>query len=97
MMSPTPGLRSQTLNGPPSGPGLAADEFFTAERGPDRILSATFFCSGVSSSRGISLNRRGSAAGLLSGLVMVIPCLENRKLAQRGQSLPAGTPPARNG
>ncbi len=73
MRLPIPGLRSQTLNGPPSGPGLAADEFFTAARGPDRIASATFFCSGVSSSTGISLNRRLSATALLAGLLMVIP------------------------
>jgi hypothetical protein len=52
---------------------LAAEEFFTAERGPERMLSATFLCSGVSSSDGISLKRRGSAAGLVSGLLVAIP------------------------
>jgi hypothetical protein len=62
MMLPMPGLRSQTLNGPPNGPGLEAAEFFTAARGPERMASARTRCSGVKFSSGISLNRRWSSA-----------------------------------
>src|SRR5688500_15302687 len=59
MMSPTPGLRRRTLNGPPSGPGFAAEEFATLLRGPERIASYSDFCSGVRFSGGICLKRCG--------------------------------------
>ena len=52
------------------GPGFAAEEFFTALRGPERIASASARCSGLRSSGGICLNRRGAAVVIDHSLVV---------------------------